>query len=100
MDERSPRRRAAQGQRPSSSAVAAAHRAFAAWSRIPARERGKSIARLADRMETERESLARLVALETGNALATQARPELAGMLDILQTVCRVRAKSRAAPFL
>lgn len=32
-------------------AVLTAHNAFAAWSRIPARERGRAIARVADRIE-------------------------------------------------
>ena len=66
-------------------AVSAAQRAFGAWSKVPARERGNAIARAADRMEAERESLARLVALETGNALATQARPEVAAAIDMFR---------------
>jgi len=66
-------------------AVQAAGRAFPVWSAIPARERGDRIRRAADRLEAEGERLARLLCLETGNALATQARPEIAGMLEHLR---------------
>lgn len=66
-------------------AVQAANRAFPGWSALPARERGDRIRRIADRLEAEGESLARLLCLETGNALVTQARPEVAGMLEFLR---------------
>lgn len=66
-------------------AVDAAQRAFAAWARTPARERGAALARVAACIEAERESLARLLALETGNALATQARPEVGATIDMLR---------------
>ncbi len=66
-------------------AVQAAQRAFPQWAGIAARERGKLVSQVADRLEREREPLARLLCLETGNALATQARPEVAAMLDILR---------------
>jgi acyl-CoA reductase-like NAD-dependent aldehyde dehydrogenase len=66
-------------------AVHAAHRSFAGWARMPARERGNAIARVAEQMEAERESLARLLALETGNAIATQARPEVNAAVDMLR---------------
>ncbi len=66
-------------------AVEAAHRAYPAWSRRPARERGDLLRRAADRLEQEAEPLARLLALETGNALATQSRPEVAGAIELLR---------------
>ena len=66
-------------------AVRSAHRAFPAWSRTPARERGRAILRIADRMQAEREPLARLLALDTGNAIATQARPEVDAAIDMLR---------------
>lgn len=66
-------------------AVQAASRAFPAWAAMPARERGDRIRRAADRLEAEGERLARLLCLEAGNALATQARPEIAGMLEHLR---------------
>lgn len=82
-------------------AVAAAHRAFGDWSRMPARERGGAIARVAGRMEEERESLARLVALETGNALATQARPEVGAAIDMFRLFAGVAGeiKGRTIPW-
>ncbi len=66
-------------------AVQAAQRAFSEWAAITPRERGKLVSQAADRLEQEREPLARLLCLETGNALSTQARPEIAGMLDVLR---------------
>ena len=65
--------------------VSLAHTAWRAWSRRPARERGALLMRAADRLEEESEALACLSALETGNALATQARGEAATMVDILR---------------
>src|SRR3984957_14102720 len=55
-------------------AVEAASRAFPAWSKVAPRDRGRLLLRIADRMEEQAEELARLIALETGNALRTQAR--------------------------
>lgn len=66
-------------------AVKAAAEAFPAWSRTAPRERGRLIARIADALDTRVEELARLIALETGNALRTQARPEAKGTVDILR---------------
>ena len=66
-------------------AVRAADDSFSGWSRIPARERGRAIARVAEHMDAERESFARLLALETGNAIATQTRPEVGAAIDMLR---------------
>ena len=66
-------------------AVNAAQRAFTAWSSVSARERGRQLARAADRIEAESERLARLLCLETGNALSTQAKPEVATAIDVLR---------------
>src|SRR5688572_1041728 len=66
-------------------AVQAAQRAFPRWAAINPRERGKLVSQVADRLEREGEPLSRLLCLETGNALSTQARPEVAAMLDILR---------------
>lgn len=57
-------------------AVKAAAQAFPAWSRIPARDRGRALLRIAEALEARLEELARLIARETGNALRTQARGE------------------------
>jgi acyl-CoA reductase-like NAD-dependent aldehyde dehydrogenase len=66
-------------------AVRAAADAFPAWSRTVPRDRGRLIARIADALEARLEELARIIALETGNALRTQARPEAKTTIDILR---------------
>src|SRR6516165_3973243 len=66
-------------------AVNAAAEAFPAWSRMIPRERGRLLARVADALEPRIEELARTIALETGNALRTQARPEAKTTVDIIR---------------
>jgi len=66
-------------------AVNAAADAFPAWSRTIPRERGRLLARIADALEARIEELARTIALETGNALRTQARPEAKTTVDIIR---------------
>ncbi|MGB8246048.1 MAG: aldehyde dehydrogenase family protein, partial [Pseudolabrys sp.] len=66
-------------------AVKAAADAFPAWSRTIPRERGRLLARIADALEARVEELARTIALETGNALRTQARPEAQTTVDIIR---------------
>lgn len=50
-------------------AVAAGHRAFEAWRRVPARERAALVTELAARVGANAEALARIDALDTGNPL-------------------------------
>ena len=50
-------------------AVAAAMRAFPAWSRMAAADRGRILLRLAELIETHTEELARLESLDTGHPL-------------------------------
>jgi acyl-CoA reductase-like NAD-dependent aldehyde dehydrogenase len=66
-------------------AVQAAARAFPEWSRMPPRDRGRMLLRIADAMESKAEELGRIIALETGNALRTQARPEAKLSADIFR---------------
>src|SRR5579859_7297787 len=66
-------------------AVRAAADAFPAWSQTIPRDRGRLLARIADALEARLEDLARTIALETGNALRTQARPEAKTTVDILR---------------
>src|ERR1700732_814270 len=66
-------------------AVQAAVDAFPAWSRTIPRERGRLLARIADALEARVEELARTIALETGNALRTQGRPEAKTTVDIIR---------------
>lgn len=64
-------------------AVAAAAKAFGAWRARPARERGKLLHAIGDKIAANAEELARIIASETGNALRTQARGEAAAGADI-----------------
>ncbi|OFW05788.1 MAG: aldehyde dehydrogenase [Acidobacteria bacterium RIFCSPLOWO2_02_FULL_68_18] len=66
-------------------AVQAAARAFETWRRAPPRERGRRLLEVADAMEAETETIAHLVARETGNAIRTQARPEVKGAVDVFR---------------
>ncbi|GJD36124.1 aldehyde dehydrogenase family protein [Methylobacterium aerolatum] len=66
-------------------AVAAALSAFATWRKLPARERGRLMMRIADDMESRHEELARTIAEETGNALRTQARPEVRTAIEMFR---------------
>ena len=66
-------------------AVQAAHRAFPGWSKIPPRQRGRLLLRIAEAMEARIEELARIITEETGNALRTQARAEATLSADIFR---------------
>jgi betaine-aldehyde dehydrogenase len=66
-------------------AVGAAARAFAEWRAVPPRERGQLLLRIADALDAELESIARIIALETGNAIRTQARPEVRNAADVFR---------------
>lgn len=63
-------------------AVEAAALASPGWSRVPARDRGRALQRIADQLEARQEELARVIAEETGNALRTQARGEAKFVVD------------------
>ena len=66
-------------------AVAAAKRAFPSWSRMAAMERGRLLLQLADRIEANREELARLETLDTGHPLRDTRR------LDVPRTAATFR---------
>ena len=66
-------------------AVGAAVQAFPAWRILAARERGKRLIALAERIAGQSDDMARLLAAETGNALRTQARPEVMGTVEVLR---------------
>jgi len=66
-------------------AVAAAAAAFPGWRRVAARDRGRLLARIAERLEARHEEIARTIAAETGNALRTQSRGEAAGAAEIFR---------------
>src|SRR5437762_1181934 len=50
-------------------AVRSAATAFDTWRQVAPRDRGRLLSKIADTVEGELESLARVVALETGNAI-------------------------------
>jgi betaine-aldehyde dehydrogenase len=66
-------------------AVSAARKAFADWRRVVPRDRGKLLLKIADVIEGRVEELARTIALETGNALRTQARGEATMTADVFR---------------
>ena len=82
-------------------AVGAAAAAQPAWGRLAARERGDRLRRVADCIERDGEALARLLALETGNALTTQARPEVAASVELLRLFAGLASelKGRTLPW-
>src|SRR3954466_3055955 len=66
-------------------AVQAARTAFPAWRDQHFVGRQRALIRIADAIEARAEELARLTALDTGNALRTQARPEVAALVDLFR---------------
>ena len=66
-------------------AVQAAAAAFDGWRRRPARERGALLLKIADGLAARAERIARTQAMETGNALRTQTRPEAALAADVFR---------------
>jgi len=66
-------------------AVASARRAFDSWSRETPSRRARLLYSIADELEKQRESIAHIVASETGNAIRTQARPEVQWSVDVLR---------------
>ena len=66
-------------------AVAAGAKAYADWRKVVPRERGKALFKIADSIQARAEELARTIALETGNALRTQARGEANSTADIFR---------------
>ncbi len=66
-------------------AVAAARAAFPAWRAQHFMGRAKALLAIADELEARVEEFARLTALDTGNALRTQARPEATTMVSMFR---------------
>lgn len=82
-------------------AVAAATKAFKEWSVLPARDRGRMLMAIGDKIAENNEELARIIASETGNALRTQARGEAASGADIFRFYGEVASeqKGETLPF-
>lgn len=66
-------------------AVAAARAAFPAWRAQHFSGRAKALLAIADELEARNEEFARLTAVDTGNALRTQARPEATTMVSMFR---------------
>lgn len=66
-------------------AVQAARQAFPTWRGAHFTERQRALARIADSLEARAEEFARLTALDTGNAIRTQARPEVAATVNLFR---------------
>jgi len=82
-------------------AVKAAAKAFATWKKVPARERGKLMLKIADELEAHAEEIARTTAMETGNAIRTQSRPEAIQTADLFRYIGGVAGeiKGETVPF-
>jgi betaine-aldehyde dehydrogenase len=66
-------------------AVRAAATAFEQWRAVAPRDRGRALVQIADALDADLESVARTLALETGNAIRPQARPEVRGAADVFR---------------
>jgi len=64
-------------------AVSSAEVAFQKWKKIPARERGKMMTAAARKLEERKNEIETLLALDTGNAIRTQAKPETAASIEL-----------------
>jgi aldehyde dehydrogenase (NAD+) len=66
-------------------AVTAAHDALPAWRSLHFTERSRALSRIADELEQRTEEFARLTAIDTGNAIRTQARPEVGTLVALFR---------------
>lgn len=66
-------------------AVLAAEKALPLWKKMSPKERGKALLRIADAMEAKIEQFAKILAIDTGNAIRTQARPEAMMAVEIVR---------------
>ena len=66
-------------------AVKAAAKAFENWKRMAPRDRGKGMLKIAADIEARSEDIAKALSLETGNALRTQSRGEVALAADLFR---------------
>lgn len=82
-------------QRDVNAAVAAAKAAFPMWRRKAARERGALLIEFGNRVTANAEEIAKLLAAETGNALRTQSRPEVASAAEVLRYYGGVMAEQK-----
>lgn len=78
-------------------AVRAARKAFPQWRSQHFSARGRILNQIADAIDTRAEELSRLTALDTGNALRTQARPEVATLANLFRYFAGVAGEIKGA---
>lgn len=66
-------------------AVVSAKAAFPAWRSVHFTERARALSLIADEIEARADDFARLTALDTGNAVRTQARPEVVSLVSLFR---------------
>ena len=76
-------------------AVESACRAQAPWGALHFAERARRLSAIADEVEAHLEPLARLTALDTGNAIRTQARPEVLTLVSLFRYFAGVAAEMK-----
>ena len=65
-------------------AVRAAAKAYPDWKRRPAKERGQAMINIGRAAAEQADEIGRIIALENGNALRTQSRPEAATAAEMI----------------
>ncbi|MGP5725509.1 aldehyde dehydrogenase family protein [Arthrobacter rhombi] len=75
--------------------VGVARQAFGGWAAQHFTRRARPLALIADDIEAEAEEFARLTALDTGNAIRTQARPEVATLVALFRYFSGVAGESK-----
>lgn len=78
-------------------AVGAARGALPHWKGLHFLERQKMLLRIADDIDARRDELAALTALDTGNALTSQALPEAAMLADLFRYYAGVASEAKGA---
>ncbi|MFC3242054.1 aldehyde dehydrogenase family protein [Gordonia humi] len=73
------------GQEDVDRAVASSRRAFEAWRDVHFTVRARALLKIADAIDERAEDLALITAQDTGNALRTQARPEVATLASLFR---------------
>ena len=71
-------------------AVVSAKAAFPAWRSVHFTERARALSLIADEIEARADDFARLTALDTGNAVRTQARPEVVSLVSLFRYLAGV----------
>ena len=80
-------------------AVHAAAGAFDEWRAVAPRDRGRALVQIADAIDADLESIARMLALETATRSGPQACPEVRARGRVRGTSVARPASSRAKPF-